>query len=159
MLEWAKDGHSHSPHPTTTWASRALCPEAMLPVGFHPCLKINLIFLPEEEDGSEADPMQPWEAEVQLCISGLSPAKHPTCSHKPSFSMASEDGEHGPADPRQGPCCSPCTLLLLTPKGCRHRNPCQRCSSVLAQLLPAQTCIPYLQGNNQHSKNKPEKER
>lgn len=68
-----------------------------------------------------AKPMGMWEAELQLCISRLSPAKHPTCSHKPPPSVAPEDGEHRAGDPRQGLCRSHSPLLhLLTPKECRH---------------------------------------
>lgn len=55
VLEWANDSHSHSSHTTTTWASRAFFPATTLTMGLHPCLKMNLVFLPEEENGSEAD--------------------------------------------------------------------------------------------------------
>lgn len=73
-----------------------------------------------------AKPMQMWEAELQLCVSRLSPVEHPTCTHKPSSPMATEDGEHRAGDPRRILCRSPCPLLhLLTPKGAKIPLQCR----------------------------------
>lgn len=38
-------------------------------------LGMNLIFLPDEENGSKADLIQAGETELQLCFTGLSAAK------------------------------------------------------------------------------------
>jgi len=82
--------------------------------------------------------MRLWEAELELCTSGLSPAKRPTCSHKPAFPTA-PDGEHGAGDPRLGPCRSPCPRLPPgSPKGRRHRHPLRACS---APASPATTLL------------------
>lgn len=48
MLESAKDAHSPPPAPGARGGG-----------GFHLCWKMNLIFLPQEEGGSNTDKMQP----------------------------------------------------------------------------------------------------
>lgn len=112
MLESAKDGL----RPPGTRGQRDR--------GFPPCWKINLLFLPQEEDGINTDKMQPQQTKFQLCISRLSQPSTPRVPTKPSLPTAPKQESSGlgvPAHPS-----------LLTPG----------CAGTEIPGSPASLCLP-----------------